>query len=305
MLDNLSTGHRWAVKWGPLVEGDLADRRLIRRTLENYHIDGVMHFAANAAVGESMENPYRYLHDNVTNSLELLEAMREARVGHIVFSSSCATYGVPRKVPISEAEPQTPVNPYGESKLYVERALKWYERAHGFGWVALRYFNAAGADPEGEIGEAHELETHLIPLAIEATLGQRPAVCVMGTDYPTPDGTAIRDYIHVADLADAHIKALEHLIDGGQNVALNLGTGRGHSVREVIAAVERAGGRPVPARESGRRQGDPPALVADTRLAQGMLGWSPRYVNLDAIVRTAWKWHASQVVHQAAAAAGD
>ncbi len=302
MLDNLSTGHRWAVKWGPLVEGDLADRRLIRRTLENYHIDAVMHFAANAAVAESMENPYKYLHDNVTNSLELLEAMREARVGHIVFSSTCATYGEPRTVPISEAEPQTPVNPYGESKLYVERALKWYERAHGFGWVVLRHFNAAGADPEGEIGEAHDPETHLIPLVIDAALGQRPAVHVMGTDYPTPDGTAIRDYIHVEDLADAHLKALEHLFCGGESTALNLGVGRGYSVREVIAAVERAGGRPVPARGSGRRPGDPPALVADTRLAQAMLGWSPRYVNLDAIVRTAWKWHASQVVHQAAAA---
>ena len=305
MLDNLSTGHRWAVKWGPLVEGDLADRRLIRRTLENYHIDAVMHFAANAAVGESMENPYKYLHDNVTNSLELLEAMREARVGHIVFSSTCATYGEPRKVPISEAEPQTPVNPYGESKLYVERALKWYERAHGFGWVVLRHFNAAGADPEGEIGEAHDPETHLIPLVIDAALGQRPPVHVMGTDYPTPDGTAVRDYIHVEDLADAHLKALEHLFRGGESTALNLGVGRGYSVREVIATVERAGGRPVPARESGRRPGDPPALVADTRLAQAMLGWSPRYVNLDAIVRTAWKWHASQVVHQAAAGAGD
>jgi UDP-arabinose 4-epimerase len=293
-VDNLSTGHRWAVKWGPLVEGGIGDRSLVRRAIEDYRIEAVIHFAANSLVGESMENPYKYLHDNVANTLELLEAMRETRVRHLVFSSSCATYGMPRQVPISETEPQAPVSPYGESKLFVERALHWYGRVHGMAWVSLRYFNAAGADAEGEIGEAHKPETHLIPLAIEAALGQRPAVHVMGTDYPTPDGTAIRDYIHVEDLADAHIKALERLLRGGENAALNLGTARGYSVREVIAAVERAGGRPVPARKTGRRPGDPPSLVADTRLAQEALSWKPRYADLDAIVRTAWKWHASQ-----------
>src|SRR5437016_2942951 len=186
VLDNFSTGHRWAVRWGPLVEGDLADRRLVRRTLENYRIEAVMHFAASAAVGESMENPYKYLHDNVTCSLELLEAMREARVRHIVVSSTCATYGAPQQVPISESEPQRPVNPYGESKLFVERALRWYEHAHGFRWIALRYFNAAGADAEGEIGECHEPETHLIPLAIQAALGNGPDFHIFGADYPTP-----------------------------------------------------------------------------------------------------------------------
>ena len=293
-IDDLSTGHRWAVKWGPLIEGGIGDRGLVRRTIEDYQIEAVIHFAANAAVGESMENPYKYLHDNVVNSLELLEAMRETRIRPIVFSSTCATYGMPLRVPISEAEPLAPVSPYGESKLFVERALHWYGRVHGLAWVALRYFNASGADPEGEIGEAHESETHLIPLAIEAALGQRPPLQVFGTDYPTPDGTAIRDYIHVEDLADAHIKALQHLFSGGQDATLNLGIAQGYSVREVIAAVERAGGRPVPALESGRRAGDPPSLVADTKLVREVLSWKPRYGDLGAIVRTAWAWHESR-----------
>jgi UDP-arabinose 4-epimerase len=295
-FDNLSTGHRWAVQWGPLVEGDIADRNLVRRTIEHYRIEAVIHFAANALVGESMENPYKYLHDNVANSVELLEAMRETGVRSIVFSSTCATYGMPRQVPISESEPQAPVNPYGESKLFVERALHWYEQVHGVRWAALRYFNAAGADPEAEIGEAHDPETHLIPLVIDAALGLRPPVRVMGTDYPTPDGTAIRDYIHVTDLAEAHIKAVEHLLRGGESAALNLGTGLGHSVREVIAAVERTGGRSVPVVEAGRRPGDPVSLVADNRRASLALDWKPRYPDLDAIVGTAWKWHTSQAL---------
>ena len=293
-IDDLSAGHRWAVQWGPLVEGGIGDRKLVRRTIEDYRIEAVIHFASNALVGESMENPYKYLHDNVANSVELLEAMRETGVRSIVFSSTCATYGMPRQVPISETEPQAPVNPYGESKLFVERALDWYRQIHGLGWMALRYFNAAGADPEGETGEVHDPETHLIPLVADAALGLRPPVRVMGTDYPTPDGTAIRDYIHIADLASAHIKALEHLFRGGESMGLNLGTGRGHSVREVIAAVERAGGRRVPVVESGRRAGDPVVLVADNRRAREVLGWEPRYMDLDEIVATAWNWHASQ-----------
>jgi UDP-arabinose 4-epimerase len=302
VIDNFSTGHRWAVKWGPLVEGHIADRRLVRRTLEKYHVDAVMHFAANALVGESMEHPYKYLHENTVNSLELLEAMREAGVQRIVFSSTCATYGVPRQIPISEQATQAPVNPYGESKLFVERALSWYARSHGFAWVALRYFNAAGADAESEIGEDHEPETHLIPLVIQAALRLRPPVQVLGTDYPTPDGTAVRDYIHVEDLAEAHVKALEHLDQGGESMAVNLGTGTGRSVREVIAAVERVSGHPVPMRTTGRRAGDPAALLADTRRAGEVLSWKPRYTDLDAIVDTAWTWHASHAV--AAVAAG-
>jgi UDP-glucose-4-epimerase GalE len=292
-FDNLSTGNRWAAGWGPLVEGDIMDRRAVRRALERYQIDAVIHFAAKALVGESMRSPFEYLHDNVSGSVTLLEAMREAGVRHIVISSTCATYGVPQTVPISEMEPQTPVNPYGESKLYVERALIWYERVFGIRSVALRYFNAAGADPDGEIGECHEPETHLIPLVIQAALGLRPAVHIMGTDYPTPDGTCIRDYIHVEDLASAHIKALKYLKRGGRSTALNLGTSRGYSVREVIASVERAGGLPVPVQESGRRAGDPPVLVADARRAQKVLSWRPRYKNLDDIVSTAWQWHSS------------
>jgi UDP-arabinose 4-epimerase len=303
VFDNFSTGHRWAVRWGPLVEGQIADRRLVRRTLEKYHVDAVMHFAANALVGESMEHPYKYLHDNAAHSLQLLEAMRETGVQRIVFSSTCATYGIPQQIPISERSAQAPVNPYGESKLFVERALSWYERSHGLAWVALRYFNAAGADADGEIGEDHEPETHLIPLVIQAALGLRPPVRILGTDYPTPDGTAVRDYIHVEDLVEAHIKALKYLDQGGESMAVNLGTGTGHSVREVIAAVERVSRRSVPVRTAARRAGDPAALLADNRRAGEVLSWKPRYTDLDAIVDTAWTWHASRSL--AAAAAGD
>jgi len=301
VLDNLSTGHAWAVKWGPLVEGDISDRHLVRDTLTRYRADAVVHFAANALVGESMKDPYKYLHGNVAGSLSLLEGMKEAGVRRIVFSSTCATYGEPTKIPISEATLQIPVNPYGESKLFVERALEWYGRAHGFSWAAMRYFNAAGADPEGEIGECHDPESHLIPLVVDAALGIRPPVQIMGTNYPTPDGTAIRDYIHVEDLADAHIRALRYLETGGASSAMNLGTGRGYSVREVIAAVERASGATVPARETSRRIGDPPVLIADNRRAQELLSWRAKYSTLDDIVRTAWAWHTSQ----AAAPAGE
>jgi UDP-glucose-4-epimerase GalE len=305
VLDNFSTGHRWAVKWGPLVEGSVTDRHLVRKTIENYRVDAVIHFAANALVCESMVHPYKYLHDNVANSLELLEAMRETGVQQIVFSSTCATYGEPQQSPISELTPQVPVNSYGESKLFVERALQWYQRAHGFAWVALRYFNAAGADRGREIGECHLQETHLIPLVMQAALGLRPAVHIMGTDYRTPDGSAVRDYIHVEDLADAHIKALEYLSRGGQSTALNLGTAHGYSVREVIAAAALASGRPVPVHESARRAGDPPVLVANTRRAQEVLSWRPCYSNIEAIMSTAWEWHVSNSRVAAASGAGN
>ncbi len=296
VFDNLSTGNAWAVKWGPLVRGELADRRLLRDALRRYQIDAVIHFAASAYVGESMENPYKYLQGNAMGSLELLEAMKEVGIDNIVFSSTCATYGTPQKLPISESEPQRPVNPYGDSKLYIEQALKWYGLAHDFGWVALRYFNASGADKDGEIGECHDPETHLIPLVIQAAQDIGPPITIMGTDYPTPDGTAVRDYIHVEDLAQAHIRALDYLERGGESIAMNLGMGKGYSVREVIAAVQRAGGRPVPVLEADRRAGDPASLVADTRLAQKTLGWKARYTNLDDVVRTAWAWHASRVL---------
>ena len=291
VLDNLSRGHRDAVRWGPLVTGELADRELVTATLRRFDIAAVMHFAALAYVGESMTRPDLYFRNNVVDSLALLEAMREVGLRHFVFSSSCATYGVPESVPIREISAQRPVNPYGESKLMVERLLHWYGAAYGFSYAALRYFNAAGADPEGEIGENHDPETHLVPLVLLAALGRRPQVDIYGTDYPTPDGSAIRDYIHVTDLADAHVRALRHLERGGAGTALNLATGRGYSVREVIAAAERVTGRPVPRHEAPRRPGDPPVLVADATLAREVLDWVPHHSDLDTIIATAWKWH--------------
>jgi UDP-glucose-4-epimerase GalE len=237
-----------------------------------------------------MTQPELYFRNNVVNSFGLLEAMHETGVRKMVFSSTCATYGIPETVPIGEDSPQHPVNAYGETKLMIERALHWHGIAHGLTYVALRYFNAAGADPEGETGELHEPETHLIPLVLRAALGQRAAIDVFGTDYPTPDGTAIRDYIHVSDLADAHVRALAYLERGGASTALNLATGRGCSVREVIAAAERVTGRRVPQREVGRRAGDPPALVADATRAKDLLGWTPRFSDLDTIIASAWNW---------------
>ncbi|MBC8133274.1 MAG: UDP-glucose 4-epimerase GalE [Deltaproteobacteria bacterium] len=291
VFDNLVYGHRWAVKWGPLVEGDLADAALIARVLKEHQVTAVIHFAAYTYVGESVMNPRKYFRNNVVNTLNLLDAMVDNGVRDIVFSSTCATYGEPREVPISEQHHQNPVNPYGESKLAVEKMLHWYHGAYGLRYAALRYFNAAGADPDGDVGEDHDPETHLIPLAIEAAFGRRPALDIFGTDYPTPDGTAIRDYIHVADLADAHILALDRLRQGTGPLRLNLGTGTGHSVREVIVAVEKATGRKVPVRETGRRAGDPPALVADARKAAEILGWTPKYARIDTIVEHACRWH--------------
>jgi UDP-arabinose 4-epimerase len=292
-MDNLVFGHRWAVRWGPFEQADLADREAVERILRQHDIGAVIHFAAYAYVGESMADPGKYFRNNVANTLNLLEAMGVAGVGRIVFSSTCATYGIPEAVPIGEDHPQRPVNPYGESKLFVERALHWHGVAHGLRWTALRYFNAAGADPDGEIGEDHQPETHLIPLAIETALGRRRELLVMGTDYPTPDGTAIRDYIHVADLADAHVRALRHLEANGISGALNLGTGHGHSVREVVAMVERVSGRQVNARNAPRRAGDPPALVAAPGRATELLAWEPRWSSLQSIVQTAYRWHSA------------
>lgn len=290
-FDNLSTGHRWAVQWGPLVEADLANRLAIERAIKEHAVDAVMHFAASAYVGESVKRPQEYFRNNVTNTLNLLEVMLAANVRTIVFSSTCATYGIPDATPIAETTPQRPINPYGESKLFVERVLGWYEKAYDLRWCALRYFNAVGADPSGLIGEDHDPETHLLPLAIQAALGQRPALDVFGTDYPTADGTAVRDFIHVNDLADAHGRALAHLLDGGAAQALNLGTGRGHSVAEVVRAVERATGTTVALRHGPRRPGDPPILVADASRAKQLLGWVPVDSSLDAIVGTAVAWH--------------
>jgi UDP-glucose-4-epimerase GalE len=293
VLDNLSTGNSWAVQWGPLFNHDLADCNLIRTVIEKNNIESVVHFAANAYVGESMRYPQKYFDNNVINSLNLLNTMLQCGVQNIVFSSSCATYGDPKFVPISENHPQVPVNPYGDSKLFIEKVLRWFGESHGMRSVCLRYFNAAGADPEIEIGEHHDPETHLIPLIIEAALTQSEPVKVFGTDYPTPDGSAIRDYVHVTDLANAHVKALRYLEHGGENTALNLGTGSGHSVREVIKSVERVTGYCVPLCESPRRAGDPPVLAANANKAKEILDWTPHFINLDEIVDTAWNWHIS------------
>jgi UDP-glucose-4-epimerase GalE len=291
VVDNMSYGHEWAVKWGPLEQGDLSDVEFLKRVLETHRVEAAVHFAASAYVGESMTNPRRYFRNNTVNTLNLLDAMIDHGVTRIVFSSTCATYGIPTRVPIDESHPQQPVNPYGQSKVFVERILHWYDVAYALRSVSLRYFNAAGADPGGEIGEDHDPETHLIPLVIGAARGTRPPVGVFGTDYPTPDGTAVRDYIHVADLADAHVRALDYLAKDGTTTAINLGTGRGHSVREVIETVERVGGRAVPFSNSPRRHGDPPELVADPGKAREVLGWTPRYPELSTIIEHAWRWY--------------
>jgi UDP-glucose-4-epimerase GalE len=291
VYDNLLRGHRAAVRWGPLVEGDLAERDRLVAALDQHRVSVVMHFAAYAYVSESVTDPALYYANNLGGTLSLLEAMRKTGVNKIVFSSTCATYGTPAEIPIRETASQLPVNPYGETKLAIERALHWYGEAYGLSWVSLRYFNAAGADPEGEIGERHDPETHLVPLILEALLGERSHIDIYGTDYPTPDGSAIRDYIHVQDLAEAHLRAVEYLSAGRKSVALNLGTGRGHSVREVVQAAEAVGGKPIPCRETARRPGDPPILVADPGLAAELLGWNSSLSDLDTIVRTALAWH--------------
>jgi len=294
VFDDLTQGHDWAVKWGPLERGTLVDADRLRDVFARHRIDAVVHFAANALVGESMTNPSKYFHNNTVGTLTLLDAMRAAGVGTIVFSSTCATYGNPIRVPIDETHPQVPVNPYGESKLMVEKLLHWYGVVHGLRWIALRYFNAAGADPDGEIGEDHDPESHLIPLVIGATMRTRPPVTVFGSDYPTPDGSAIRDYVHVADLADAHLRAIERLGSGTPSQAINLGTGRGHSVLEVIETVKRVSGKDVPFVAAGRRAGDPPELVAAPARARDVLGWTCAYAELEVIVQHAWRWHESR-----------
>ncbi|MET0595530.1 MAG: UDP-glucose 4-epimerase GalE [Polyangiaceae bacterium] len=295
VLDNLVYGHRWAVRWGELVEGDIGDRALLDRMFTSHRVTAVIHFAAYTYVGESVRDPRKYFQNNVVRTLTLLDAMVDHGVRDIVFSSTAATYGEPVKVPIDEAHPLRPINPYGESKLAVERILHWYGGAYGLRYAALRYFNAAGADPEGEVGEDHDPESHLIPLTIGAALGTAPPLKVFGTDYPTPDGTAIRDYIHVADLAEAHLLALGRLDKGDTALTSNLGTGKGHSVREVIAAVEKISGRQVPRTEVERRAGDPPSLVADASLAHEKLGWRPKYPEIETIVEHAYQWHSRRV----------
>jgi len=289
VYDNLSEGHRAAVPAGALFEGDLMDEARLAEGLAG-GFDCVMHFAAHCYVGESMENPEKYYRNNVIGSLRLAAAMRQAGVGRIVFSSSAATYGNPVRTPIPEDHPQDPINAYGQTKLDFEHALKYYAGAYGLGFAALRYFNAAGAAPDARIGEDHDPETHLVPIVLQVALGQRKNVAIFGTDYPTPDGTCVRDYIHVYDLAQAHILAME-AIEPGKGLAFNLGNGSGYSVREVIETARRVTGRAIPAVESPRRPGDPPELVASSAKIIRDLGWKPQFPALETIIETAWKWH--------------
>jgi len=303
--DNLSVGNRWSVRWGPLELGDIRDAVQLGTVLRRYRPVGVLHFAALALVGESMTEPGLYYRVNVGGAQAVMDAALAAGIRAFVFSSTCAVYGTPARLPITEATPKAPINPYGASKLMVERILEDYDMAHGFRFAALRYFNAAGADPETEIGEARAVETHLVPLALEALLGRRPPLKVLGTDYPTPDGTAIRDYIHVSDLAQAHVHALARLLEGAPSFACNLGTGAGHSIRQVLGAIARVAGQEVPHVLAPRRSGDPPELVADTGLSRQLLGGglTPRS-DIDSIVATALDWHRSDRCSQIRARSG-
>ncbi|PRP90348.1 UDP-glucose 4-epimerase [Enhygromyxa salina] len=292
--DNLVSGHEWAVKWGPLEHGDIRDRSRLAEVIARYRPTAAIHLAAYACVGESVVNPAKYYHNNVVGTLSLLEELRAGGVDKLVFSSTCATYGAPLRLPIDEAHPRSPVSPYGHSKEMIEQILRDYDRAYGLRTIALRYFNVAGADLEGELGEDHDPETHLIPLAIEAALGRRAALSIFGDDFPTPDGTAIRDYIHVVDLAVAHLHALEYLESGGATTACNLGTGCGYSVREIVSAVEELTGRELDTKIAPRRAGDPPALVAAPERAYELLGWRPLCSGLATIVGTAIRWARAQ-----------
>jgi UDP-glucose-4-epimerase GalE len=290
VFDNLAAGHREAVRYGELVEGDITDIAAVRDALRRHDVFAVMHFAAFLDVGESVKDPVRYYRNNLVGSLSVLEAMVAEAIRYFVLSSTCATYGEPVETPIAETHPQRPINSYGETKLAVERALPHFERAHGLRSVALRYFNAAGADPDGELGEDHSPEIHLIPRTIEAATGG-PGLHVFGDDYPTPDGTCLRDYIHVTDLADAHVRALQTLVETGASSAYNLGTGQPYSVRDVIGTVERVTNQQVPWTMAPRRSGDPAVLYAAPHKARAELGWQPRFPDLESIVRTAWAWH--------------
>lgn len=294
ILDNLVYGHRDLVEsvlQVELIEGDMNDRDLLDRLFASHPIAGVMHFAAYAYVGESVSDPAKYYRNNVIGTVTLLEAMLAANVKQLVFSSTCATYGVPKSVPIPEDHPQSPINPYGATKLMVERILADFDTAYGLKSVCFRYFNAAGADPAGQLGEDHQPETHLIPLVLQTALGLRESVAVFGTDYPTPDGTCIRDYIHVTDLATAHVLGLEYLLQGGSSEKFNLGNGSGFSVKEVIETARRVTGRDIPAVERDRRPGDPPALIGSSEKARSILGWQPQYSDLEQIITHAWNWH--------------
>lgn len=291
ILDNLSYGHEESVKWGTLCKCDLANINEVDDIFTKYDINAVMHFSSFIDVGESVRNPEKYYNNNVVNTMNLLNVMLKHDVKKFIFSSTCATYGIPQKIPLTENHPQNPINPYGWTKLMVERILKDYDTAYGLKSVILRYFNASGADESGIIGEWHNPETHLIPLILDAAMGKREDIKIFGTDYDTPDGTCIRDYIHVTDLADAHILSLEYLNKNNQSNQFNLGNGQGFSVREVIGSVKRVTGRNFNVTQTQRREGDPAILIGSSKKAKDTLGWDPQYVNIDKIIETAWNWH--------------
>ena len=291
ILDNLSYGHEETVKWGTLCKCDLANINEVDDIFTKYDINAVMHFSSFIDVGESVRNPEKYYNNNVVNTMNLLNVMLKHDVKKFIFSSTCATYGIPQKIPLTENHPQNPINPYGWTKLMVERILKDYDTAYGLKSVILRYFNASGADESGIIGEWHNPETHLIPLILDAAMGKREDIKIFGTDYDTPDGTCIRDYIHVTDLADAHILSLEYLNKNNQSNQFNLGNGQGFSVREVIESVKRVTGRNFNVTQTQRREGDPAILIGSSKKAKDTLGWDPQYVNIDKIIETAWNWH--------------
>ena len=299
IFDNLSTGHREFAEGVRFVEGDLCNPENLKRVFQHYRVDGVLHFAGRALVPESVRSPELYYATNVTGGINLLTAMKNAGVRHIIFSSTCATYGIPEIVPIDEDTPQHPINPYGETKLAFERALRWFREIYGIEYLSLRYFNASGADASGEIGEDHDPETHLIPLVLNAAMGRQPQVKIYGTDYPTPDGTCVRDYIHVSDLASAHVVGLKALLGGQvESQAINLGTGKGYSVREVIETARRVTEVRFEAPEAARREGDPPVLVAAVDRAKKVLGWEAEISSLVHIVESAWEWHRRRFAHR-------
>ena len=291
ILDNLSTGHRDFVKWGAFELGDIGDSTRLDEVFTKYKIDCVMHFAAFAYVGESVENPEKYYQNNVTSTLNLLKSMRKHKVNKFIFSSSCATFGEPTKMPIIETTPQNPINPYGRTKLMIEHALKDYSDAYDMRFCALRYFNAAGCDRDSEVGEDHTPETHIIPLVLDAAIGKRESITIFGEDYPTEDGTCVRDYIHVEDLAEAHKLAMEYLLDGGESDVFNLGTGIGNSVKEIIEAVKKISKRNFTVKLGERRHGDPPVLVASSEKAKAILNWEAKYKDIEETIATAWQWH--------------
>lgn len=291
VFDSLVKGHQEAIKWGEFFQGDLANIEDLRQVFSKYKIDAVLHFAAFIEVGESVKDPQKYYQNNVKNTLNLFQVMLENDVKKIIFSSTAATFGNPQYTPIDELHPQIPINPYGQAKLMVEKILADYDFAYGLKYVALRYFNACGADLDNEIGENHTPESHLIPLILDAAIGKREDIKIFGTDYPTPDGTCVRDYVHVTDLAQAHILALQYLLDGNDSNSFNLGNGKGFSVKEVIDATKKVTGVDFKVTEVERRAGDPPELVADSTKAKQVLKWQPQYADLETIVKSAWAWH--------------